>query len=454
MKTWHYIFFLLGILVGTLHADEVTIEWNKSAGISAYLLQVQHENKTVFSQKFPPTATSWKGRLPYGLYSYRLRVYNSRNAAGPWSEPVAFLVTPPAPQLVLPSNDSTILLEPGMPAEFRWSPVSGIQEFAVEVRGKNGFLKRKIVKGTTAKISGLSHGEFVWSVKPVLTGKDASQAQVIDAKESPKWKIRFDTGEGDQEDGSPTFLTWLRARDPKKAFPIGASVCVFSKHFMASTARVKAQALACGTVKANGTEPEVFGVELAANKRLNRDETYFVVKESDVQRAPASAGFQEEYEVYTKEEGRRFDIGLGVIAGAHYYLPSMQLAYAFEDRWALGLTSVIAHQSDADAEASLLGFLATLDYFFDPSYYSGFFGEAGVGPYVFSAQNGTQTEGSRFSFAALLAGGYQWHPATRSGFNLKFTLGCQAIASPQLTLVQTSLSGVLPFVSVGAGFAF
>ncbi len=158
---------------------EISIEWKETPLAARYELQIKNERGVVFDQSFSSKDFSWRGNLPAGSYTYRLRTYDSKGRAGSWSDPLAFSVALPPPTPITPAAGTTVILESSGAIFFKWNPGGETKKFLLIVNGPAKQV-RLGVAGTQAEVPNFSSGEYSWQVEPVgETGTPAKASPLI-----------------------------------------------------------------------------------------------------------------------------------------------------------------------------------------------------------------------------------------------------------------------------------
>jgi hypothetical protein len=434
-------------------ADEVTIEWQKVPGASRYELRILKDKSVVLQKGFPSKDAKWKGSLPFGLYSYELRILDKKNRASPWSEPTKFFVTPSPPQLIVPPNGSTVLFRAQEGVTFRWTQVGGVARYLLEVQGDQGARVREFVDGSEAVLTQLTPGLYKWKVKPVLSvaaGKSV-QSQVLEVKSSEQWIVRVDVVDKELQLAKGAERLWLRPHGPSK-FLTGDFLCLFSSD------RKRPGLVGCGS--ALGLTPSG-NVELAliplSGERLSFGSDYLVTKRKQGDRSsrlPASEPRPGAlHQALSEPKPYRFNVGAGMMAGTTYVVPSFGVRSALGVATRAGLDFSYASDSDAGLSLSLLGTHLTFSYAFEQRAYAGFYGELGLGAYWFREDDGAGNRRSRVSPSGFLTAG--WRARFReSGWNAGVALGVMYVAPANLVFTSTTLTDWLPLFRLTVGYAF
>ncbi len=155
-----------------------------------------------------------------------------------------------------------------------------------------------------------------------------------------------------------------------------------------------------------------------------------------------------------EEEGPyKYELGAGLILGLDYYLPSLSARIKLTSHLCGGLRFIYASSASDTSSLKSYGLQATATYYLGRFRYEGFYGEGGIGAYLFSATNGVRSEGGRGAPSVYLSGGWQWRPADWP-FSFSIAAGAQLVADPRITVVGTTLKGLLPFLSTSLVFSF
>lgn len=446
------ILLLLAILVGiteggSAFADEITIKWEADAQAVKYELRVARGREIVFNRVFKSPVAEWRGDLPYGQYRYQLRSFDSRGLASAWSEAIPFFVTPSAPTLLIPPNESKVLFRPKLGIAFKWSPVKGVKEFLIRVEGASKPV-RATVRGTQAIIRDLTPGRHTWTVEPVVESSVQGEAMAgMNAKKSATFSFEIEIVKDAVEyDGDFQRVRLTAVRNGRRFNP-GELVCLFKDR-----ARTDGP-IGCGEAYSDD-ERNVELKLLSQRVRLRAKERFLIGPMDESGRSPAALSGNEVFEIESQGTPFNFELHGGLMAGLNYFFPAGGFRFNLLSRTALGVRGFFSRdEASATTNASLLGGMVTLTQYFGERSFSGFFVDLAAGAVFFSAQNGGVSENSRSSASGSVGVGWQFRPA-QQGFNASAMLGVQYIDPPKVTLAAPQTKNTLPLFTLFIGYAF
>ena len=115
---------------------DAELEWGGAEDVASYeievtALSVANSKPLLFKTKVP----AWKGRLRYGKYSLRIRIYDARGVPSLWGEPSEFWVRVLPPVKKLPQASAVIASKSSETetVKFSWNPVEGAQNYQFEL---------------------------------------------------------------------------------------------------------------------------------------------------------------------------------------------------------------------------------------------------------------------------------------------------------------------------------
>lgn len=140
LRTIAFAFVLLGISAfaepAAAQKRDAELEWGGIPDVSNYeievtALSVANSKPLLFKTKQP----AWKGRLRYGKYSLRIRVYDTRGVPSLWGEASEFWVRVLAPQKDLPKSEAVISSQSPdtETVKFSWASVEGALSYQFEL---------------------------------------------------------------------------------------------------------------------------------------------------------------------------------------------------------------------------------------------------------------------------------------------------------------------------------
>jgi hypothetical protein len=439
---------LAGLTCRRATAGEVVISWQPEPSAMSYELEVRRNEQVVFQKSFPSGGHDWRGTLPYGSYVYRLRTFDRAERAGPWSDPISFLVSPPPPRLIVPLDYSTVLWQPSESLSFRWTEIPDATRFILTVKGKSGTIERS-VQGTEATLQGLGEGEYAWRVQPVLerSGNGEGAAQGTGTKASAISHFRLATVK-DEEQFAGDFQK-IRLLVPKKSAALNPEdyVCLLPQDAPRSVP------IGCGKVLSRSEDSLEVSL-LAQRGRLTKGSRFYLSAPA-ASRTPSSLSRSDDAYLVTDERARFVvNLGIGLSAGTNYFYPVIEAQVAVFPGSVLGLRALYSDDSpSATSDIKLLGGLLTWDQYFGRKNYNGIFAELGLGPYVFSAHDTSGSQPGRVALTGEASLGWRFRPA-QQGFNVALSAGAQYISAPKISVVSSTLQGWVPLLTMLFGYSF
>ncbi len=174
------------VLVPSGFAKTVSLSWEENTKASQYEFQIENKGAVVVHSKTPESL--WKGEVPFGSYTFKVRAIDKFDRPGEWSAPKALVVTPSMPIPNYPSDGQKFLVE--MPRTSGKTPAAkAVTKQAFEWRGENPHGKyqlevqkdgqtvfTKTIEGFKSDPVPLDPGVYHWRVKAVLVSEDAPPA--------------------------------------------------------------------------------------------------------------------------------------------------------------------------------------------------------------------------------------------------------------------------------------
>ncbi len=180
---------------------------------------MKSEKEVIFVKRFPAKETSWRGALPFGKYTYRLRAIDEDGESGRWSAPIPFFVTPPPPRLLVPPDKSTVLNRSRSPIQLKWSETEGVEKYLLILTRKAPPVEvKKVIDGNEFSLPPLKAAEYSWQVKPILEDakKEPEPAWANElAALSPAEILAPSTGAFRREECSRHYCGWKHVSDSK-----------------------------------------------------------------------------------------------------------------------------------------------------------------------------------------------------------------------------------------------
>lgn len=146
------MFLIFGINLSLSAAEsafkrEVELSWDEVPGAKSYELEIKKVQKGKAGEVAIPLVkidkTSWKGNLPPGTYTLRLRTYDDRGVAGAWSDPSEFAAAYPVVKTLYPKNEAQIKTKETdeISVKLVWQKIPGTPstlKYLVEILGEKG----------------------------------------------------------------------------------------------------------------------------------------------------------------------------------------------------------------------------------------------------------------------------------------------------------------------------
>ena len=192
-----FLFFVLSISIASalvaaepIFKRDVELSWDQVPGAKSYELEIKKIEKGRSGEIAIPLVktekTLWKGNLPPGKYTLRLRTYDDRGVAGAWSDPAEFMAAYPVVKMIAPKSNAQLKTKEAVdvPLKFLWQKIPGsppsLQYLFELVDEKNQPTFSQIVEGNTLTTKLKVANEYRWRVSVV-----AAAGQKSDQLEQP-----------------------------------------------------------------------------------------------------------------------------------------------------------------------------------------------------------------------------------------------------------------------------
>ncbi len=214
LRQTHFLFtlltFLIGIVGGVAQAKEVTLNWEVVEGSTRYELEIESSaagpTKMIRAEK-----SEWRGDLPFGVYSYRVRAIDRVKRPGSWTEKRPLVVVPAAPRLIQPKDGEKIsVLRANDPKILKWEKLAGTEAYKLQIFRDGAPVFSKEIQGTEANLAELSPGNYTWSIQAVIRAPRRALAS-----------LQNRTWNGKESDASSFKIEYRELEAPKTLFPSG-----------------------------------------------------------------------------------------------------------------------------------------------------------------------------------------------------------------------------------------
>ena len=169
MKIYLILMTTLFIWSSATYARDVSFSWEPMDGALTYEIQVSNSKDfttPIAAQKLKtPTFST---ALNPGKYFYRVRVIDSGNHEGKWSEPAPVNVGSNPPDLLRPAADLQLSYFDRPPeVSFQWKPIDLTAVYEIVIRDSAGTEIFHTTQDKTSYKAVLSKGEYKWQVRSV-----------------------------------------------------------------------------------------------------------------------------------------------------------------------------------------------------------------------------------------------------------------------------------------------
>jgi hypothetical protein len=158
-----------------------TFQWQAAAGASYYEIQAASDNvfsTVIFQQKTYQRTITPVRTLPNGVLYWRVRAYDSSDAAGDWSGAWSFTRQITAPALTSPANAAAAVIWPN----FQWQKVDGAAYYHIQVATDNTFttivFEDDLYNLSVTPVSSLDNTAFYWHVQGMDAGGNGGEWSV------------------------------------------------------------------------------------------------------------------------------------------------------------------------------------------------------------------------------------------------------------------------------------
>lgn len=172
--------FILCLALGSAsqhaHAQErvrrnVQVDWDPVEGASLYEVKIYRKDKgPKHSLEFKLKSSSWSANVKPGIYSMKIRSYDSRGVPGEWSPESDLLVKLPAIIVKSPKEDSTLNATDAdkQPLIFEWEKIPDADHYKIQVKATTGdWHTEEETKDPKISLDLPSGNSFQWNVIPV-----------------------------------------------------------------------------------------------------------------------------------------------------------------------------------------------------------------------------------------------------------------------------------------------
>ena len=166
---------------------DAELEWEAIPDVSRYEIEVRalsvaNSKPLLFKTKSP----AWKGRLRFGKYSLRIRVYDARGVPSLWGEPSEFWVRLLPPEKLTPKTGATIASksEEIETIPFAWKPVQGAVAYKFDLFSAQASDKPLLTQTVTAPKLDLPLNvaqRYSWRVSVVMDESEPGEPDKTDS---------------------------------------------------------------------------------------------------------------------------------------------------------------------------------------------------------------------------------------------------------------------------------
>jgi hypothetical protein len=160
---------------------DAELEWEAIPDVASYEIEVTallvpNSKPLLFKTRKP----SWHGRLKFGKYSLRIRIYDSRGVPSLWGEASEFWVRVLAP--VKQSPKQNVVFQSKSPetenVKFSWSPVEGAENYKLEIKDttNNSVILTKSLPETSFEMLLPVTRSYTWTVTSIMTQEEPGEA--------------------------------------------------------------------------------------------------------------------------------------------------------------------------------------------------------------------------------------------------------------------------------------
>lgn len=150
---------------------EIELDWQEVEDAKGYDVEFQPVAGKRAPIRLRVKNPSWKGGIPIGLYSVRMRSLDSRLVPGAWSQPSELAVLPPPPKILQPQKSVKSNSAEEGKVRFGWEPVVGAYSYLVSVKSDDGkYKEEKEVKGTALELTLPVAKKYSWEVYSLVDG--------------------------------------------------------------------------------------------------------------------------------------------------------------------------------------------------------------------------------------------------------------------------------------------
>ncbi len=180
---WPIALFSLALSIftsGYTFAKDATLSWEKVPGAVAYEAKVLQGTRILREARL--SLPKWSLDLPYGAFQYQVRAIDDLDQAGEWSETAPLIVMPPAPRLLTPRTEEKIpTFQNTTRVRLGWEEVPGIKRYRVVLRSGKKTIADQWVSGNETLITGVSDGDYEWSVAAVVESDKKWESEPSDS---------------------------------------------------------------------------------------------------------------------------------------------------------------------------------------------------------------------------------------------------------------------------------
>lgn len=174
-------------------AKSVRLAWDATEDASKYELVIEKAGKPVLSMTVD--RPEWKGELSPGFHAYRVRAIDAASRPGEWSDVYPIVVMPEEPAPITPKSGQTIELFSGQELDLAWKPVSGFNQYLIELKRGEEVVFSNTVSDSELRLGQLPSGTYTWSVRGMITPDPgyaalASRKWLSSTGQAPSFSVR------------------------------------------------------------------------------------------------------------------------------------------------------------------------------------------------------------------------------------------------------------------------
>ena len=204
--------------------------------------------------------------------------------------------------------------------------------------------------------------------------------------------------------------------------------------------------VACGLVKESLENKAILSLDFSKEPISQGDKVVYAGNRYPASLVPPATG-ETSFSISAKRKVYPFDLSVGMLVGAHYFIPTAHFQGMISPKVSLGILPTLYRRPLSSPTLDAIGGFFTFNYYFN-RYFRGPWLTAAAGFYAFSA-NGTRRTTSG---AALLQLGYRF--GLFAGLNCGLALGGQYLNRPRTAGETFNFSEFQAIASADLGWNF